>query len=74
VGTASGGNVALIEDTNGKKTIDKSQYSGVLTGVVSKQIRKGDDTEKAKQFAKEQARPQRKYQIQVANGSIEAKV
>lgn len=74
VGTASGGNVALIEDTNGKKTIDKSQYSGVLTGVVSKQIRKGDDAEKAKQFAKEQARPQRKYQIQVANGSIEAKV
>jgi len=48
VGTASGGNVALIEDTNGKKTIDKSQYSGVLTGVVSKQVRKGDDAEKAK--------------------------
>lgn len=74
IGTASGGNVILVEDTKGKQTIDKSQYSGVLTGVVSKQIRKGDDAEKAKQFAKEQARPQRKYQIQVANGSIEAKV
>lgn len=74
IGTATGGNVVLVEDSNGKKTIDKSQFSGFLTGVVTKQIRKGDDAEKAKQFAKEQARPQRKYQIQVANGSIEAKV
>lgn len=70
VGTSSGGNVALIEDNKWRITVDKSQYSGVLTGVVSKQIRKGDDSEKAKQFAKEQARPQRKYQIQVANSSI----
>lgn len=70
IGTASGGNVALIEDANGKLTLDKSQFSGLLTWVVSKQIRKGDDEEKAKQFAKEQARPQRKYQIQVANSSI----
>ena len=70
VGTSSGGNVALIEDSKWRITVDKSQYSGVLTGVVSKQIRKGDDNEKAKQFAKEQARPQRKYQIQVANSSI----
>nr|DAK26202.1 MAG TPA: Positive regulator of sigma(E), RseC/MucC [Caudoviricetes sp.] len=46
----------------------------MLTGVVSKQVRKGDDAEKAKQFAKEQARPQKKYQIQIANGSIDAKV
>lgn len=74
IGTATGGNVVLVEDSNGKKTIDKSQFSGLLTGVVSKQIRKGDNAEKAKQFAREQARPQRKYQIQVANGSIEAKV
>lgn len=74
IGTATGGNVVLVEDSNGKKTIDKSQFSGLLTGVVSKQIRKGDNVEKAKQFAREQARPQRKYQIQVANGSIEAKV
>lgn len=70
VGTSSGGNVALIEDNKWRITVDKSQYSWVLTGVVSKQIRKGDDSEKAKQFAKEQARPQRKYQIQVANSSI----
>ena len=70
IGTASGGNVVLVEDSKGNLTVDKSQYSGVLTGVVSKQIRKGDDSEKAKQFAKEQARPQRKYQIQVANWSI----
>lgn len=74
IGTATGGNVVLVEDSNGKKTIDKSQFSGLLTGVVSKQIRKGDNAEKAKQFAREQSRPQRKYQIQVANGSIEAKV
>ena len=70
IGTASGGNVVLVEDSKGNLTVDKSQYSGVLTGVVSKQIRKGDDSEKAKQFAKEQARPQRKYKIQVANWSI----
>ena len=70
VGTSSGGNVALIEDSKWRITVDKSQYSWLLTGVVSKQIRKGDDSEKAKQFAKEQARPQRKYQIQVANSSI----
>lgn len=70
VGTSSGGNVALIEDNKWRITVDKSQYSGVLTGVVSKQIRKGDDSEKAKQFAKEQASPQRKYKIQVANSSI----
>ena len=70
VGTSSGGNVALIEDNKWRITVDKSQYSWLLTGVVSKQIRKGDDSEKAKQFAKEQARPQRKYQIQVANSSI----
>ena len=72
IGTASGGNVVLVEDSKGNLTIDKSQYSGILTGVVSKQIRKGDDSEKAKQFAKEQARPQRKYKIQVANWSIVA--
>ena len=72
IGTASGGNVVLVEDSKGNLTVDKSQYSGVLTGVVSKQIRKGDDSEKAKQFAKEQARPQRKYKIQVANWSIVA--
>ena len=70
IGTASGGNVVLVEDSKWNLTVDKSQYSGVLTGVISKQIRKGDDSEKAKQFAKEQARPQRKYQIQVANSSI----
>ena len=70
VGTSSGGNVALIEDSKWRITVDKSQYSWLLTGVVSKQVRKGDDNEKAKQFAKEQARPQRKYQIQVANSSI----
>ena len=70
IGTASGGNVVLVEDSKGNLTVDKSQYLGVLTGVVSKQIRKGDDSEKAKQFAKEQARPQRKYKIQVANWSI----
>lgn len=70
IGTASGGNVVLVEDSKWNLTVDKSQYSGVLTGVVSKQIRKGDDSEKAKQFAKEQARPQRKYKIQVANWSI----
>lgn len=70
IGTASGGNVVLVEDSRWNLTVDKSQYSGVLTGVVSKQIRKGDDSEKAKQFAKEQARPQRKYKIQVANWSI----
>lgn len=70
IGTASGGNVVLVEDSRWNLTVDKSQYSGVLTGVISKQIRKGDDSEKAKQFAKEQARPQRKYQIQVANSSI----
>lgn len=70
VGTSSGGNVALIEDSKWRITVDKSQYSWLLTGVVSKQVRKGDDSEKAKQFAKEQARPQRKYQIQVANSSI----
>ena len=70
IGTASGGNVVLVEDSKGNLTVDKSQYSGVLTGVLSKQIRKGDDSEKAKQFAKEQARPQRKYKIQVANWSI----
>ena len=72
IGTASGGNVVLVEDSKWNLTVDKSQYSGVLTGVVSKQIRKGDDSEKAKQFAKEQARPQRKYKIQVANWSIVA--
>lgn len=72
IGTASGGNVVLVEDSKGNLTVDKSQYSGVLTGVVSKQIRKGDDSEKAKQFAKEQARPQRKYKIQVVNWSIVA--
>lgn len=70
IGTASGGNVVLVEDSKWNLTIDKSQYSWLLTGVVSKQIRKGDDNEKAKQFAKEQARPQRKYKIQVANWSI----
>lgn len=70
IGTASGGNVVLVEDSRWNLTVDKSQYSWLLTGVVSKQIRKGDDSEKAKQFAKEQARPQRKYQIQVANSSI----
>ena len=72
IGTASGGNVVLVEDSKWNLTVDKSQYSGVLTGVISKQIRKGDDSEKAKQFAKEQARAQRKYQIQVANWSIVA--
>lgn len=74
IGTASGGNVVLIEDSQWHTSIDKSQYAGVLTWVVSKQIRKGDNNEKAKQFAKEQSRPQRKYQIQVAHGALEADV
>lgn len=74
IGTASGGNVVLLEDSNGMRTMDTSQYRGILTWVVSKQIRAGDNIAKAKQFAQEQSRPQRLYQIQVANGSIQGEI
>lgn len=74
VGTDTWGNVIIVEDTENKKTVDTSKFNGVLTGVVSKQIRKWDDQEKAESLSKDLSKPQRKYQITVANGSIFADI
>lgn len=74
VGTDTWGNVIIVEDTENKKTVDTSKFDGVLTGVVSKQIRKWDDQEKAESLSKDLSKPQRKYQITVANGSIFADI
>ena len=41
---------------------------------MSRQIRKGDDQEKAGSLSKDLSKPQRKYQITVANSSIFADI
>lgn len=74
VGTDTWGNVVITENTDSKKIIDTSRFDGILTGVVSRQIRKGDDQEKAGSLSKDLSKPQRKYQITVANSSIFADI